>query len=50
MIKFLLKKNFVDGWDNMFQIILFNLLLLALCIGGYFAIFIKKFALSSKNA
>jgi hypothetical protein len=38
MIKFLLKKNFVDGWDNMFQIILFNLLLLALCIGGYFAI------------
>jgi hypothetical protein len=38
MIKFLLKKNFFDGWDNMFQIILFNLLLIALCIGGYFAI------------
>ena len=38
MIKFLLKKNFVDGWDNMFQIIFYNFITLMLCIGGYFAI------------
>ncbi len=38
MIKFLLRKNFIDGWDNMFPIILCNLLIVALCIGGYFAI------------
>lgn len=38
MIKFLLKKNFVDGWDNMFLIILYNFLVATLCIGGYFAI------------
>ena len=38
MIKFLLRKNFVDGWDNMFLIILCNFIVLAMCIGGYFAI------------
>lgn len=38
MIKFLLRKNFVDGWDNMFQIIFYNFITLMLCIGGYFAI------------
>ena len=38
MIKFLFRKNFVDGWDNMFLIILCNFIVIAMCIGGYFAV------------
>lgn len=38
MIIFMLKKNFCDGWDNMFSMIAGNILVLAVGIGFYFAI------------
>ncbi len=38
MIGFFIKKAFFDGWDNILQIILCNLILLALVMGSYFLI------------
>ncbi|ERJ94091.1 hypothetical protein [Treponema lecithinolyticum] len=38
MILFFLKKNFCDGWDNLLYLVLFNLILLALFAGLYFAL------------
>lgn len=35
MFKFFLKKNFADGWDNMFFLLLTNLLSVALMVGGW---------------
>lgn len=38
MFKFFLKKNFCDGWDNLFSILLSNLLFIALFAGSFFLI------------
>lgn len=38
MFKFLMKKNFMDGLDNMFLIIVSNIVLIAFTVGGYFAV------------
>lgn len=39
MFKFFLKKNFADGWDNLFFLILCNVITIALVAGSGFAIF-----------
>ncbi|MBQ4379181.1 MAG: hypothetical protein II821_08315 [Treponema sp.] len=38
MFKFFLKKNFCDGWDNFFFLVLSNAVTIALLFAGYFAI------------
>ena len=38
MVWFFIKKNFCDGWDNLIWLMVFNLLLVAVGVGGYFAI------------
>lgn len=38
MLKFFLKKNFCDGWDNFFFLILSNVITVALIAGSYFAV------------
>ncbi len=38
MFKFFFKKNFCDGWDNFFFIVLSNLIPIALTIGAFFAV------------
>lgn len=38
MIKFFLKKNFCDVWDNLFSLILMNLIPLAVTVASYFCI------------
>jgi hypothetical protein len=38
MIGFYLKKNFCDGWDNMFQLLIVNLVVLLCGIAAFFAI------------
>lgn len=38
MISFLLKKNFCDGWDNLFFLIAANIVILAVGVGFYFAV------------
>ena len=38
MFKFFLKKNFCDGWDNFFFLILSNVVTIALLVGSFFAI------------
>lgn len=39
MFKFFLKKNFADGWDNLFFLILCNVITIALVAGSGFVIF-----------
>lgn len=38
MIWFFIKKNFCDGWDNLLYLALFNLILIALVSGAFFAV------------
>ena len=38
MFKFFFKKNFADGWDNLFFILLSNVIPIALAVGSYFAV------------
>ena len=38
MLKFFLKKNFCDGWDNLFSILLSNVLVIALFAGFGFLV------------
>ena len=38
MFKFFLKKNFCDGWDNFFFLVLSNAVNIALLVGSFFAI------------
>ena len=38
MFKFFLKKNFCDGWDNFFFLILSNVITLAVLVGSFFAL------------
>ena len=38
MILFLLKKNFCDGWDNFFFLIVSNIIMIALLVGSFLAV------------
>ena len=38
MFKFFIKKNFCDGWDNFFFLVLSNAITIVLLFGAYFAL------------
>lgn len=38
MFKFFLKKNFCDGWDNFFFLIVSNIIMIALLVGSFLAV------------
>ena len=38
MILFFLKKNFCDGWDNLLYLALFNLIIIGIVTGAFFAV------------